>query len=82
MERDYFTFYRTYYEEIQELNDSDRLAIYEAIMSYMFTGKEPKLSGMPKLVYGLIKPTLKKSKVLSENGKKGGAPKGNQNAKQ
>ena len=78
--KDYFTFYRSYYESIQELPEEDRIVIYEAIMNYMFNGVEPKLSGIPKMIYSLIKPTLLKSKKLSDNGKKGGAPKGNKNA--
>lgn len=79
--KDYFTFYRSYYESIQELKEEDRLTIYEAIMNYMFNGIEPKINGIPKMIYGLIKPTLEKSKKLSDNGRKGGAPKGNVNAK-
>ena len=78
--RDYFTFYRSYYESIQELPEEDRLIIYEAIMNHMFNDVEPTLTGIPKMIYNLIKPTLLKSKKLSENGKKGGAPKGNRNA--
>lgn len=81
MTRDYFTFYRSYYESLQDLDKEDRLIIYEAIMNYMFNGIEPTLDGIPKIIYGLIRPTLLKSKKLSENGKKGGAPKGNTNAK-
>lgn len=78
--RDFFTFYRSYYESIQELGNEDRLIIYEAIMNYMFNGIDSELQGIPKMIYGLIKPTLIKSKKLSDNGKKGGAPKGNKNA--
>lgn len=79
--KDYFTFYRSYYEAIQELGDNDRLRIYECIMGYMFNDNDPKLDGVVRVIFGLIKPTLQKSKVLSYNGKKGGAPKGNSNAK-
>lgn len=81
MAKDYFTFYRSYYESLQDLNKDDRLIIYEAIMNYMFNGIEPALAGIPKIIYGLIRPTLIKSKKLSENGKRGGAPQGNQNAR-
>lgn len=78
--RDYLTFYRSYYEAIQDLKDVERLQFYEAIMSYMFDDIELELDGITKTIFNLIKPTLAKSKQNSKNGSKGGAPIGNKNA--
>lgn len=50
-ERKAVKFYRSYWEVAMELNDKDRLAFYDAVMTRQFTGKEPNLSGMAKFAY-------------------------------
>ena len=57
-ERKAVKFYRSYWEVAMELNDKDRLAFYDAVMTRQFTGKEPNLSGimlqnyLPSIILG------------------------------
>ena len=76
-----FTFYNNYYEIAKYLNDEERLKIYDAILAYMFESKEPTFEGLLKGIWINIKMPLDTSKSNTLNGKKGGAPKGNNNAK-
>lgn len=63
----------------------DRLLLYEAVCEYGINGNMPE--NLPENLYGLfilMKPNIdankKRRKASVENGKKGGAPAGNQNA--
>ena len=73
-----FTFYNNYYEIIKYLNDKDRLALYDAIFRYMFEDKEPTFEDLKKGIWINIKMPLDTSK---NKGNRGGAPRGNSNAK-
>lgn len=82
---DGFVFFKTYYEAMQYLPDSDRLALYDAICQYGIYGVEPE--NLPPIARGFfilqrpnIDASLKRFKTNQENGRKGGAPKGNRNA--
>ena len=46
-----FNFYRSYFDVARELNDKDRLAFYDALMTRQFTGVEMKLEGMAKFAF-------------------------------
>ena len=50
-DRHIFTFYRSYYELAKEIPQDLRGQIYEALVEYQFTGKEPKLKGVLKLAW-------------------------------
>ena len=76
-----FTFYKNYYELIKFLSNEDRLQLLDAILEYMFENKETKFDGLLKGIWINLKFPLDNSKINIENGKKGGAPKGNKNAK-
>ena len=83
--RNSFVFYGSYFEAINELPDEEQGQIYKAIIQYGILGEEPQqLSTVGKMCFKLIKPTLDASinryDVVVNNGKKGGAPKGNKNA--
>ena len=78
---EHFVFFKNYYEIIKYLNNEDRLLIIDAILEYMFEDKEPVLEGLNLGIWNNIKMVLDKSKTKIMNGKKGGAPKGNSNAK-
>lgn len=87
MERDSFIFYRSFQDAINEADEKEQLLIYRAIANYALNREEPKLSGMAKIAWVLIKPQLDANWRRYENGckggefgKKGGAPKGNINA--
>ena len=79
--RESFIFYRSFYESIKELDPLDQVQIYNAIFEYEFYKKNNELKGVCKSIFTLIIPQLIANDKRYENGKKGGAPKGNQNAK-
>ena len=73
-------FYKSFYDSIKELDPQDQDQIYNAIFECQFNGKEIELDGICESIFTLIIPQLKANNKRYENGKKGGAPKGNQNA--
>lgn len=79
--RDTFIFYRSFKESMSDLSDKDKLIMYEAISDYSLDLKEPKLTGFPKALFSLIRPILDTNIQRWKNGRKGGAPIGNLNAK-
>lgn len=76
MVRDSFIFYRSFFEAIKELPKENQLEIYTAIGQYSLDFKEPKLSGISKTIWILIKPQLDANNKRFENGSK---PKRKQN---
>jgi hypothetical protein len=56
--RDSCIFYRSFYESINELPDTNKLEIYNAIFSYSLNFIEPELTGLSKSIFTLIKPQL------------------------
>lgn len=81
-----FLFNKSYYEAIDCLEDEmQQLHLYKAIFSYVFRKTTPQLTKAEQSIFILIKPNIdtsaKKYQAKVKNGKKGGAPKGNQNAK-
>ncbi len=79
--RDSFVFYRSFYEALCEVDETTQLIVYKAIIEYSINGVEIELDGINKAMFKLIKPQLDANYSRYENGKKGGAPKGNTNAK-
>lgn len=76
--RDAFLFYRSYYEALIELPETDRLLVYDAIAAYALNEEEPAgLTSVPKAIWILILPSLKASNKKAEAGRKGGATKQN-----
>ena len=67
---DGFTFFSSYYESAQHLNDDDQALFYKIIMDYMFIGKEPKLDGHLMGFWLLVKPNLDTSKSRAKAGQK------------
>lgn len=81
-QRQYFTFFRSYFEAIREIDDATiQRDILFAIIEYQLDGKEPDLKGISSMLWKAIFPNLRNSRTLFENGCKGGAKKGNKNAK-
>ena len=80
---DGFTFFISYYEGLKQVPEEHRLEAYEAIMNYVFEGVEPSDDASPwvQIVFRMAQPTIDSGLISKENGKKGGAPKGNKNAK-
>jgi hypothetical protein len=56
--REWFVFYRSFWEAINELPEKNQLEIYKAISDYSFTLKEPELSWLSKTIWILIKPQI------------------------
>lgn len=77
-----FIFYGSYYDAICDLPDEEQGRMYKFIVDYAMTGIEPKIiSGQLKSYFKLIKPNIDAGIRRYENGLKGGAPMGNQNAR-
>ena len=75
-----FTFYKNYYELLDNLPKEDKLLILEAIVDYVFKDKEPELNGLNKAIWNNIKMPINTSKNNSLRSIGKGAPKGNKNA--
>lgn len=74
-----FTMLPSYYEAIRPLSDAERLAMYDAIMDYVFTSKVPEgLSPILNGYFTLLRPNIDSSvkhySASVENGEKGGRP--------
>ena len=72
--RDSFIFYRSFFESINELDNDDKLALFEGICSYALDNKKPSLKGPAKAVFLLIQPQIDANTRKYENGCKGGRP--------
>lgn len=64
-----FTFFRSYYEALNELSDKDKKALLVAIFDYVFADITPDFKGTKKSVWTLIEPTLSISKAKSNSTK-------------
>ena len=70
IEREWFVFYRSFYEATRELPESEQLAIYNAIAEYSFTLVEPQLEWIAKTIWILIKPQIEANNRRYLNWKK------------
>jgi len=68
--RDSFIFYRSFYEAIESLDDNSQLQIYKAIANYSLNFTEPKLDGICKTIFTLVKPQLDANNKRFINGSK------------
>ena len=76
----------SFYESMKVLPDNERLRLYDAICEYSLNGIVPDdLPPITNSFFLLMKPNIdasnKRYRASSSNGKTGGAPLGNQNAK-
>ena len=69
MERNQFTFYRSYRDALRALNAKDFKAVVLAICDYALDESEPCLSGVPHAVFTLIRPTLDSGRNKAANRK-------------
>ena len=82
MERDSFVFYSSFLKAIRTIKKRDIQAeLALAIIEYGVTGETAECGEMVSMAMELIKPQLEANNQKYINGLKGGAPKGNQNAK-
>lgn len=86
---DSFILYTSYYALIEGLTDEQLGQLTRAIFLYARDGEVIKLEPVVRMAFGFIVDDMKRNKAKYEekverwraNGKKGGAPKGNQNAR-
>ncbi len=78
-ERNYFVFYRSFYDALEQADKETQLIVYRAIACYALDRVEPELDGMAKILWSLIRPQLDANWKRFDNGCRGGAPKGNTN---
>ena len=80
-----FIFYKSHFDAICMLaSPESQIKVLKCICNYMFYDTEPDITGfsqMEKIIVTMAMPTLSNAKVNYEKGCKGGAPKGNHNAK-
>lgn len=83
MERESMLVYKSFIDVSEGLNDTDYRLFWDAIHNYGVYGKEiPKFDNpMLNALMVLIEPLMRANIKNYENGVKGGAPKGNQNAR-
>ena len=78
MEREYFIFYRSFYEAIRCMNEKVQLQVYTAIAEYALDGIEPtNLCKEAQGMFLLIRPVIDANNSRFKNGKKGGRPRKN-----
>jgi hypothetical protein len=71
--REYFTFYRSFYEALKELPQESNYKIYNAIFEYAFNFNKPDLTlftSIEKTIWLLIEPNITKSVSQYNNGTK------------
>lgn len=64
--RDSFIFYRSFYEALIELENDDKLAVYEAIADYSLNQNLTELKGVAKAIFTLIKPQIDEARNLRD----------------
>lgn len=81
--RNQFTFYKSYYDAIQELSKKDQSTLILAVCAYAIYETLPKgLSSAASTAFKLIKPTLDSGRKKAESGALGGASRTQANDKQ
>lgn len=73
MQREQFTFYRSYYEALKKLSKRDREQAIMAICAYALDEEIIPLSGPASVMFLLVKPTLDSGRKKAANGKQGGS---------
>ena len=86
MGKDSGVIYKSFVDAVQVLDAETQLEAYNAYYAYLFDGKDYCGDNtMVKAIMCMAKPYIDKAQnrydAACENGKKGGAPKGNSNAK-
>jgi hypothetical protein len=77
-----FIFYQSFCDTTEHLSDEDYGKLMKAVHKYGIHSIEPEnLPPVLMMVFGLMKPQIDANKRRRENGKQGGAPVGNSNAR-
>lgn len=70
-----FTYYRSFYEGLQGLDDATYRRLNDALMRYALFGDEPELTGLEATAFISWKANIDASNRRKANGAKGGRPK-------
>ena len=70
--RDSYIYYRSFEEALLSLPDKEELILRRAISAFSMDFKEPKLKGLSKTIWTLIRPQLEANNKRFINGSKGG----------
>ena len=73
--RESIIIYRSFYDAIKELEPLHQAEIWKAVFEYGLNKNEVDISGLPSIIFKLIKPQLDANIRKYENGTKGGRPK-------
>ena len=73
-ERKSFLFYRSFWSGGSKLKPRERLAFYDALALYAFTGQEPELPYNAAICWEFAKPLIDSNNKKYEDGSKGGRP--------
>lgn len=83
----YFQFYQTFFEAIERLPEERQLGFYKKLVKYGLFGEadDIEISSDDETAFFILKEMIdnqrRRRKANQENGRKGGAPSGNKNAK-
>ena len=66
-----FAFFESFWEAAKDLDDKNRLAFYDAIADYAFTGAEPDFKGVMGTIWKLVKPNIDSSFKGQQTGRSG-----------
>ena len=83
-EREAFSFFRSFRDAVEFADPAEQLILFKAIVNYGLDGTEPDVetfSRLGQMCWTSLKPNLRSGFNKFVNGCKGGAPKGNQNAR-
>ena len=69
-----FTYYKSFYEGIENLDDATYRRMNDALMRYALYGEEPKLEGLEESLFISWKANIDASNRRKANGAKGGRP--------
>lgn len=69
-----FSFFESFWDAACDLDDASRLAFYDAVCAYAFTGREPSFEGVMSTIWKLVKPNIDSSIKGQRAGSKGGRP--------
>lgn len=72
--RDSVVFYRSFWEAIKKLPDSDKLEALTAIIEYGLNDAEPEMDGVAAAMFLMAKPQIDANNKRYQNGTKGGRP--------
>lgn len=79
--RDSLVYYRSFLESTEFMTDEEYGRFTRAILNYGLNDTASDFKGIEKSLFALIKPQIDANNERYINAKKGGAPRGNQNAR-